>query len=150
MTTTTTTLTKEQAIQAYIEELETADLRDIVLAINAYDGYFDYLEWKPMDELDMYLESDTPTEIIHKVQYGDFNIDNDYFQSNGYGNLVSCDERDWDEQLEEHRDEIAEYLLDFQGVVWDAILQELIDAPVDTLFNEYLEQVFDDDIDIDE
>lgn len=91
--TTTTTLTKEQAIQAYIEELETADLRDIVLAINAYDGYFDYLEWKPMDELDMYLESDTPTDIIQKVQYGDFNIDNDYFQSNGYGNLVSCDER---------------------------------------------------------
>lgn len=150
MTKKTTTLTKEQVIQTYIEELETADLRDIVLAINSYDGYFNYLEWEPMDELDTYLEGDTPTEIIQKAQYGDFNIDDDYFQFDGYGNLVSCDERDWDEQLEEHCDEIAEYLPDFQGDVWDAKLQELIDAPVDALFNEDLEQVFDDDDDIDE
>lgn len=142
-----TKLTRTDAIWKYINECDTDNLMSVITDINSYNGYFDWLEWLDMDELDTYLEGYTPTEIAQKCQFGDFNINDEYFRFDGYENLESCNEWEREHYVDDARDEIAEYLPDFQGNVWDAKLQELIDAPDDALFNEDLEQVFDDDID---
>ena len=42
-------------------------------------------------------------------------------------------------------DEIAEYLLDFKGDVWDEKLQAMLDADDTTLFDEDFDEIFDDD-----
>lgn len=143
----TNTMTKEQAIKQYIDEMDVLDLRDVVIAVNTWDGYFDWLAWEDMDNLNDILCGLEPSEIIDKVMYGDFNSNDDYFKFDGYGNLETCSELDMENELDEYRDEIAEYLPDFQGDVWDATLQELINADDSTMFDENLEQVIDDDID---
>lgn len=142
-----TKLTRTDAIWKYINECDTDNLMRVITDINSYNGYFDYLEWYDMEDLDIYLEGETPTQIVQRCQYGNFDIDDKYFRFNVYGNLESCDDYGLERELDDARDEIAEYLPDFQGDVWDAKLQELIDAPETALFNEDLQQVFDDDID---
>lgn len=144
---TTATMTREEAIRKYINECDTDTLLSVVTDVNSYDGYFDWLNWFDMEELDMYLEGYTPTEIAQKCQFGDFNINDEYFRFDGYENLESCNDYDWDRQLDDSRDEIAEYLLDFKGGVWDKKLQAMLYADDDTLFDATFDEILDDDDD---
>jgi len=59
--------------------------------MNAYNELNnDYDSWiYSMDELEEVLHDESPITIAKMVQYGDFNINDDYFSFNGYGNLVS-------------------------------------------------------------
>ena len=140
-----TKLTRNDAIWKYINECDTDELMNVVTDVNSYDGYFDWLEWFDMDELDTYLEGYTPTEIAQKCQFGDFNIGDEYFRFDGYANLESCNDYEWERELDGARDEIAEYLLDFKGDVWDEKLQSMLDADDDTLFDDDFEEIFDAD-----
>lgn len=142
-----TKMTREQAILEYIKECDTDTLLNVVTDVNSYDGYFDGLVWVDMEELDTYLEGYTPTEIAQKCQFGDFNISDEYFRFDGYENLESCNDWEWKRQVDDSRDEIAEYLLDFKGDVWDEKLQAMLDADDTTLFDEDFDEIFDDDED---
>ena len=143
----TTKMTRTDAIRHYINECDTDELLQVVTDVNSYDGYFDWLEWLDMEELDVYLEGYTPTEIAQKCQFGDFNINDEYFRFDGYENLESCNDYEWKRQLDDYRDEIAEYLLDFKGDVGDEKLQAMLDAGDSTFFDEDFDEVFDDDDD---
>ena len=59
--------------------------------MNAYNELNnDYDSWiYSIDELKEVLHDESPITIAKMVQYGDFNINDDYFSFNGYGNLVS-------------------------------------------------------------
>lgn len=140
-----TKFTRTDAIWKYINECDTDELMYVLTAVNSYDGYFDYLEWLDMDELDSYLEGYTPTEIALKCHLGEFNINDKYFRFDGYANLESCNAYECERKLDAARDEIAEYLLTFKGVVWDEKLQNMLDADDDALFDDDFEEVFDDD-----
>lgn len=140
-------MTRTDAIWKYINECDTDALLNVVTDVNSYDGYFDWLEWLDMEELDTYLEGYTPTEIAQKCQFGDFNINDEYFRFDGYENLESCNDWEWKRQLDDSRDEIAEYLLDFSGSVWDDKLQAMLDADDTALFDEDFDEIFDDEDD---
>lgn len=140
-----TKMTRTDAIWKYINECDTDELLKVVSDVNSYDDYFDWLEWLDMEELDMYLEGYTPTEIAQKCQCGDFNINDEYFKFDGYENLESCNDWEWEQELDAARDEIAEYLLDFKGNVWDEKLQNMLDADDDTLFDADFDEILDDD-----
>lgn len=139
-----TKMTRTDAIRKYINECDTDELMNVVTDVNSYDGYFDWLAWFDMDELDVYLEGYTPTEIAQKCQFGDFNINDEYFRFNGYENLESCNDYEWKRELDDARDEIAEYLLDFKGNVWDETLQNMLDADDDAFFDDDFEEIFED------
>lgn len=140
-----TKMTRTNAIWKYINECDTDELLNVLTDVNSYDGYFDWLEWLDMDELDSYLEGYTPTEIAQKCQFGDFNINDEYFRFDGYENLESCNDWEWKRQLDDARDEIAEYLLDFKGDVWDEKLQAMLNAEDDALFDADFDEILDDD-----
>lgn len=138
-------MTRTDAIWKYINECDTDALLDVVTDVNSYDDYFDWLEWLDMEELDMYLEGYTPTEIAQKCQWGDFSISDEYFRFDDCVNLESCTDREWKRQLDDSRDEIAEHLLDFKGSVGDEKLQAMLDADDTTLFDEDFDEIFDDE-----
>ena len=131
-----TKLTRKNAIWNYINECDTDELVNVVTDVNSYDDYFDFLVWFDMDELDTYLEGYTPTEIAQKCQFGNFKINDAYFRFDGYANLESCNYYEWKRELDDARDEIAEYLLDFKGDVGDEKLQAMLNAEDDILFDE--------------
>ena len=83
----------------------------VVNEVNLLDYSLDFLEVVDMDYLNEYLEGHTPSEILDKMFYGDFNPNDSYFKFNAYGNLESFNEWDLEEKYKMYIDEIIEALL---------------------------------------
>lgn len=76
-------------------------------------GYLGDERVVPMEELDEYYQGTEPLEVLRRSFFGyddvysaskqkaPFNPNRDYFYLNGYGNLVSTDERDYSDFLDE-------------------------------------------------
>lgn len=84
--------TREQAIKAYLENLDDTDLFDLVVEEANYDesGELSEYDWEPMEVLDTALSEKSPTRILYMASCGDFDIDAEQFRFDGYGNLVSA------------------------------------------------------------
>lgn len=99
--------------------------------LDSYNGFLGDDRIYNMEELDELYAGTEPTEILYRAfyghddevytidkdgskNYGEFNPNREYFYYNGYGNLVSCDDKDYSdkldtyciEQLAEHRNNI--------------------------------------------
>ena len=106
-------------MERYLEEnLEEA--RDIVSQINGYDESLEELYVYSMCEFDDVIECAnlSPTELIDKVQYGDFTTNNDYFIFDGLGNLVSYSEYEYEEMIRDNIHEIVERYIELAGHVY--------------------------------
>ena len=88
-----------------------------------------------MDELDEVLQDTEPSEILRSALFGHdeshakirsaFNLDRDYFYFNRLGDLVSTDERDYSDYLEEY------------------FLQEIIDNEADLSLSSGAQEIID-------
>ena len=96
-----------------------------------------------MDELDEVLKGFEPSEILRSALFGhdeshgnliksSFNLNRDYFHYNGYGDLVSTDERDYSDYLD------------------DYFIQEIIDNRYNLSLSSGAEDIIDDYEDEDE
>ena len=106
-------------MERYLEEnLEEA--RDIVSQINGYDESLEELYVYSMSEFDYVIECAnlSPTELIDKVQYGDFTTNNDYFTFDGLGNLISYSEYEYEEMIRDSIHEIVERYIELAGHVY--------------------------------
>lgn len=130
-------MNKEQAIRSYVENMGSEDLRELVRDIYTWDGSLDNLEVDPMDSFDELMSDSKPTELAQMIQYGDFNINDDWFGFDGYGNLVSYSDSELDAEIEDYQDDIVDALMNFSGEVRDVTLQSLIYASDDAVFNDY-------------
>ena len=97
-------------IKAYFNANKT-ELFEVVSQINSYDSSLQHLEFLDMEDLDMYLDGLTPTDIANKIFFGDFNPNHEYFRFNGYENLESFDEWELNKELFDNIDEIIERII---------------------------------------
>lgn len=107
------------------------EAKNIVSQINGWDESLDELYVYDMSEFDYVIEcSDlSPTELIDKVQYGDFTTNNDYFTFDGLGNLVSYSEYEYEELVGEYIPEIVERYIDISGHIdADEEMEALMEA----------------------
>lgn len=98
----------------------------------------------PMEELNEIFSNYEPEEILHRAFYGydepinkneqrqPFNPNREYFYFNGYGNLVSIDEKDYSAYLEE------------------SFIQEIIDNRYNLSLSSGVEDIIDNYEDEDE
>ena len=93
------------------------ELFEIVSQINSYDSSLQHLEFLYMEDLDMYLDGLTPTDIANKIFFGDFNPNHEYFRFNGYENLESFDEWELNKELFDNIDEIIERIIDLKDEI---------------------------------
>ena len=103
-------------IKTYFNENKT-ELFEIVSQINSYDSSLQHLEFLYMEDLDMYLDGLTPTDIANKIFFGDFNPNHEYFRFNGYENLESFDEWELNKELFDNIDEIIERIIDLKDEI---------------------------------
>ena len=134
-------MNKQQAMEKYIDNMNSEELRELVRDIYTWDGSLDNLEVDPMDEFDELMSNSKPTELAQMIQYGDFNINDDWFGFDGYGNLVSYSDSELDDEIEDCKDDIVDVLMSFDGEVSDVTLQSLIYASDDAVFNDYYMEV---------
>ena len=103
-------------IKTYFNTNKT-ELFEIVSQINSYDSSLQHLEFLDMEDLDMYLDGLTPTDIANKIFFGDFNPNDEYFRFNGYENLESFDEWELNKELFDNIDEIIERIIDLKDEI---------------------------------
>ena len=102
--------------------------RDVVNELNCWDGCLEFLEVYYMEDLDYYLEGHTPSEILNKMFYGDFNPNDSYFRFDAYDNLESFNEWDLEERYKMYIDEIIGALLENMDdiEIYDDELKEML------------------------
>ena len=103
-------------IKAYFNTNKT-ELFEIVSQINSYDSSLQHLDFLDMEDLDIYLDGLTPTDIANKIFFGDFNPNHEYFRFNGYENLESFDEWELNKELFDNIDEIIERIIDLKDEI---------------------------------
>ena len=107
------------------------EARDIVAQANSWDGSLEELAVYDMNEFDDIIEAIdlSPTELICKVQYGDFNPNDDYFTFDSLENLVSYQEYEYEELIRDNIAEIVERYIDISGHIYaDAEMEALMEA----------------------
>ena len=143
------TMTREQAIATYVENLSNDELVELLQHMNGYDGCFDDCVYYDMAGFDEFMDGYTPMEIAQKIFFsGDFNPNHDFFRFNAYGNLESALWSDVELEAESLKDEIIDHLVNYyDGDTPWAGLDYMVDADDDAIFNEDFEEVDEDDDD---
>lgn len=99
-------------IEKLKEKLTIDDLKEMLLAINSYDGRLSELDYEYNDE-DFFntFYSNNPYELARAISYGSYEFTDEYVRIDVYGNLESISEYSFNDLVEEYKDEIiTEYL----------------------------------------
>jgi hypothetical protein len=101
------------SIEELKEKITTDELIEMVRNIISYDGSFEDLDYFENDE---YFFQDffqnKVDEAVRAVCYGNYEYMDDYVKFNAYGNLDSCSEYQYRNEVENNRDEIIEHYLE--------------------------------------
>ena len=89
-----------------LQDLETDVLMELVNEMNSWNGYNEYLQFYDMGEINEFYYGVEPLEVLTRAYFGEFNPTDDYFNFNGYGNLVSYNTYEVECEIEDNRDEI--------------------------------------------
>lgn len=139
------TMTREEAIRNYVEQLNGDDLTYLLQHMNGYDGCFEEATYYDMYEFDEFMSNYTPMEIARMIFYGDFNPNNEYFRFDGYENLESADWHDVVAEAEDLVDDIIYHLVNcYSGDTPWPDLDDLVYADDGPVFNEDFEEVEED------
>lgn len=109
-------------------------LMEMVQEVNMWDGTLEHLNYIDMDKFDEYLSHLSPTDLANRIYYGDFNPNDDYFSFNGYANLVSWTQWEYEAELTTYKYEIVERFIE----VYER-------GNIETTYQEIL-NILDDDI----
>ncbi len=115
-----------------LNDLDT--LKDAVRELNSWNACLDYLDVYNNDDefFDMFFEG-KPAELARAIYYGDFNYNDEYIKFNGYGNLKTLSEYDYEEMLEENIEEITENLIEYAEYI------SIGNEELDDLLSQYFE-----------
>ena len=100
-------------IEKLKEELTTNELKQMVSDVNSWNGYledlmyFDNGEYFFRDFFDGKVD-----DAVRAVCYGDYEYMDDYVKFNAYGNLESCNEYEYEQEIEDNAEEIIEAYID--------------------------------------
>jgi hypothetical protein len=93
-----------------LENME--ELKVVVGDVTAYNGSLEYLAVWDNDEFTINELFANPYEVLKSSFYGDYNFNDDLIKFNGYGNIESLNNYDYEEELKDNIEEITEALLE--------------------------------------
>lgn len=100
-------------IEKLKEELTIDELKEMVSELNSWDGSLRYLDYFENDEY-FFKEfyGDRVDDAVRAVCYGDYNYMDDLVRIGDDGNLYSCSEYEYEEEIEDNANEIIKYYLE--------------------------------------
>ena len=109
-------------------DLDANQLREMVNEVNSWDSSLENLGYYENDDnfFNTYF-SNNVIEAVRAVSFGDYNYSDDFVKFDAYGNLESASEYEFERELENNADEIAERYLELveSGDIYD--VAEVID-----------------------
>ena len=109
-------------------------LRDVVRELDGWNGCLDYLNVYNNDEefFDIFF-ANNPAEVARAIYYGDFNYNDEYIKFNGYGNLETLSEYNYEELLKENVEEVIDCLIEYVEHI------SIDNEELDDLLSQYFE-----------
>ena len=102
------------------------------MSATAGNGSFEHLERFDMEyDLDIFAEGNNAYWLACRIFYGDFNPNDDYFNFNGCGNLQSFSEYEYNEMINDEKEEIINRALE---------LHELGNIDIQWIIDEYAQE----------
>ena len=112
-------------------------LMELVQEVNNWDDSLSHFDYISMDEFDEYLGYLSPTDLANKIHYGDFNPNDDYFNFNGYANLVSWSQWEYEAELTTYKYEIVDRFIElYEEGHAETTYQEILDILDDNIEEE--------------
>ena len=92
---------------------DTGNLMTIVEELNNWNSSLDYLRVYENDEefFEMFF-SNNPMELARAIYYGDYKYSDEYVRFNGYGNLESLSDYQYEKELKDNINEIIDELME--------------------------------------
>ena len=107
-------------IEKLKQELSIEELKEMSRDVISYNGCLDYLDYYTNDE---YFFNDffqnKVDEAVRATYYGDYNYMDDYVKFNAYGNLDSCNEFEYEKEIEDNAEEIIEEYINIIDEMWN-------------------------------
>jgi hypothetical protein len=118
--------TTEEKILDYLNDMDDSDFNTLAEEYLEENSYFDDI-YHSMDEFDSFMEGKTPSDIAITLACAssDFNINDEYFRFDGYGNPVSANEFCYRDDI--NMSDFVNWLMDGNGSP-DSDLQDIIDG----------------------
>lgn len=109
-------------------------LKDVVRELDGWNNCLDYLIVYENDEefFDIFF-ANNPAEVARAIYYGDFNYNDEYIKFNGYGNLETLSEYDYEELLKENVEEVIDCLIKYVEHI------SIDNEELDDLLSQYFE-----------
>ena len=128
---------KKEMLLNEIKELLLNDmdtLKDVVRELDGWNGCLDHLNVYENDEefFDIFF-ANNPAEVARAIYYGDFNYNDEYIKFNGYGNLETLSEYDYEELLKENVEEVIDCLIKYVEHI------SIDNEELDDLLSQYFE-----------
>ena len=117
-------MTKREKLVEYINSLDDDELIELHNSYCEAAGYEDDRIYR-QDDLDEVLEGRTPTDILLRGFYGDFNPMHEFFWFTGNGNLESAD---YMSGTPIYAEDIADYILSEEDSLGNDEIQEILDG----------------------
>jgi hypothetical protein len=114
-------------IEKLKEELTIDELKDMVSELNSWNGSFKDLDYFENDEYFFEMMFGTKVDdAVRAVCYGDYKYMDDFVRVGDDGNLYSCREYEYEEEIEDNANEIIEYYLEEIDNMWDEDMKRKI------------------------
>lgn len=104
-------------------------LKDAVRELNSWDGSMEHLDVHENDEdfFNTYFDG-RPAEAVRASYYGEYNYMDEYVRFDGYGNLESLTDYQYEQKLKDEVDDIIGLLVEEKhNLNLDGELEELLD-----------------------
>lgn len=115
------------------EELTLDDLKEMSKEVISWNGQLDYLDYFDNDEYffrDFF--GDKVDEAVRAVYYGDYNYMDDYVRFNAYGNLDSCNQFEYDKEIEDNAKEIVEAYIENIDDMYDDDIKKKVERFIES------------------
>mgnify|MGYP001370473205 CR=1 FL=1 len=106
----------------------------VIRELISWNGSLDYLDFYENDEEFFNTFFVNPHDAIRAVMFGDYNYNDEYVRFDGYGNLDSFTEKEVQDEILYHLEDIAEVLVD----EWHNI--HIASEELDNLILEYVSE----------
>lgn len=118
---------KNEKIKEYLlNNIDT--LKDVVMGLNCWNSCLDWLDYQENNEDFFETYFAKKDEVARAICYGDYNYMDDYVRFNAYGNLESCNEWEYEDELKSYIDDIVDNLTEEKDnlTIYDDELNELL------------------------
>lgn len=93
-----------------LENME--ETKDLIRECNSWNGSLDFLDYWENSEWFFEECFHTKEEVARAICYGNYNYMDDLVKFNAYGNLESCSEYEFEEEIKDYIDEISETIVE--------------------------------------